>query len=91
MVAYGIGIILMIKLLKAEFPGVTHPWYADGAGALGTFANVELYFNSLRIFVPGRVYYPETSKLVLVVHQDSLKSGKGFGLSHRFKVCTGTF
>ena len=63
MVAYGIGIILMIKLLKAEFPGVTHPWYADGAGALGTFANVELYFN-----------LPKKSDQDIVITPNPLKS-----------------
>ena len=43
MVPYDIGIILLIKLPKAGFPDVTHPWYADNSSALGTFANVELY------------------------------------------------
>ena len=42
MVAYGIGIIPLIKNLKAEFPDVTQPWYGDYAGALGTFAKIEL-------------------------------------------------
>ena len=35
MVAYGIGILPLIKNLKAEFTDVTQPWYADDAGALG--------------------------------------------------------
>ena len=41
MVAYIIGILLLIKNLKAEFPGVAQPWYADDSGALGTFTIVE--------------------------------------------------
>ena len=32
MVAYGIGILLMIKIMKAEFPDVIQTWYADNAG-----------------------------------------------------------
>ena len=48
MVAYGIGILLMIKNLKAGFPDVTQPWYDDDAGALGIFARVGSYFNSLK-------------------------------------------
>ena len=48
MVAYGIGIIPLIKRLKVGFPDVTHPWYDDDAGVLGTFSDVELYFNSLK-------------------------------------------
>ena len=53
MVTYGIGILLLIKNLKAEFPGVNQPWYAENAGALGTFARVESYFNSLLRHGPG--------------------------------------
>ena len=47
MVTYGIGIIPIIKLLKAEFSEVAHPWFAENDCALGTFANFELYFNFL--------------------------------------------
>ena len=57
MVAYGIGILPLIKNLKSGFPGITHPWYADDAGALGMFANVELYLNYLERFIPWKGYY----------------------------------
>ena len=53
MVAYGIGILLLIKILKVKCLDVTYPWYADDSGALGMFANIELYFNSLKLFGPG--------------------------------------
>ena len=53
MVAYGIGILLLIKIMKVEFTDVTHPWRADDSGALVTFKNIELYFNSLKLFGPG--------------------------------------
>ena len=52
MVAYCFGIISLTKLLKAEFTEITHPWYADNYGALGMFSNVDLYFNSLKLFDP---------------------------------------
>ena len=48
MVAYGIIILPLIKNLKAEFTDVTYTWYGDNDGALGKFANTELYFNFLR-------------------------------------------
>ena len=41
MVAYGIGIILMIKHVNLTYPGITQPWYADNAGLLGTFDDLE--------------------------------------------------
>ena len=47
MVAYSIGILQLIKNMKAEFLDVTQPWYGDYAGALGMFTNAELYYNSL--------------------------------------------
>ena len=56
MVAYGIGILPMIKNLQSEFPDATHPCCADDAGALGTFGNIELYFNLLKRFGPGHGY-----------------------------------
>ena len=62
MVAYGIDIFLLIKKLKALFPHLTQPCYADNDGALGTFTNIGLYFNSPILSNPGRGYYPEASK-----------------------------
>ena len=44
MTSYGIGILPLIKNLKRAMPDVTHPWYADDAGDLGTFAKLETYF-----------------------------------------------
>ena len=84
MVAYGIGIIPLIKRLKVGFPDVTHPWYDDDAGVLGTFSDVELYFNSLKLFSPRRGYYPEPSKIILITHSCIIEAGKMFGLCNGF-------
>ena len=62
MVAYGIGIITLIKITKVEFPDITQIWYSDNASALGTPENAKLYFNSLKRFVPGRGYCPNPLK-----------------------------
>ena len=56
MVAYGIGVLTLIKQLKAPYPEFTWDWYADNAGSLGTYDNIELYFNSLRKIVPVHGY-----------------------------------
>ena len=88
-VAYNIGFLPLIKLLKAYYTDVTHPWYVCGAGALGAFDKIGLHFNWLKQFGPGSGYYPETSKIILIIHPDNLAAGKEFGLRHRFKVCTG--
>ena len=55
------------------------------------FAKIEFYFNSLKGLVSGHGYYPEPSKIVLIVHPDNLEAGKLFVLSRSFKVCTGGF
>ena len=89
MVTCGIGILPLIKNLKAEFPDATQPWYTDNDGSLCTFADVYLYCNLLRQFGPGRGYYPRPSKIFLIVHPKNIKPGKIIGLSHGFKACNG--
>ena len=48
MVTYVIGVVPLIKCLKSEFPDVARIWYTYDSGALGTFTNIMLYFNSLK-------------------------------------------
>ena len=67
MIAYGIGILPLIKNFKLEIPDATQPWYTDYAGALGTFARLETYFDSLTYQGPGQGYHPKPSKSVLIV------------------------
>ena len=74
MFAYGIGVLLMIKQLKAAYPDITHPWYAENAGSLGTYNNIELYFNFIKESSPGCGYYPKHSKIYLIVHPDNPKT-----------------
>ena len=57
MVNYVIGVILLIKHLKAAYPETTQLGYADDAGAIGTFDNIGLYFNLLKNFGPGCGHY----------------------------------
>ena len=74
MVTYGIGILPLIKNLKTGFPGIIHPWCAADADALGMFSRAEEYFHSLARYVPGQVYYPKPSKIVLIVHQKNINA-----------------
>ena len=41
MIAYGIGIILLLKRLNSAYPDVTQSWYADNVGSLGTLDHLE--------------------------------------------------
>ena len=89
MIAYGIGILSLIDNLKREMPDVTQIWYDDGTRALGTFARLEKYFDSLTRQGPGQGDYTELSNSVLIVRLENLEAGKVFGARYRFKVCTG--
>ena len=67
MIAYGIGVLPLIRELMEDNPRVTQPWYADDAGAGGTFAKVQAHFQDLQVRGPARGYYPEPTKSILVV------------------------
>ena len=40
MIAYGIRVLPLIRALRRDHPHVTQPWYADNAGAGGSFRAV---------------------------------------------------
>ena len=85
---YRIGILPLINNLKRAIPEVTQPWYADDTGALGPFARLDTYFDSLTCQGPGLGYHPEPTNILLIVHPDNLGAGKVFGARHGFRVCT---
>ena len=72
MFAYGILVLPIIKCLKSANHDVTQLWYADDYGALGTFDNMELYFNSLKHNGMERGYYPNPTKIILIVHTENI-------------------
>ena len=56
-IAYGIGISLLINNLKRELTEVTQPWYTKYSRALGKFERITTYFNLLTHQGAGRRYY----------------------------------
>ena len=75
---YIIGVLLLIKRLKLKHTDVTHPWYADDAVSLGTFDNLEQYFNLLKHYGLDWGYYPKRTKSILIMNPKNLKSGELF-------------
>ena len=67
MIAYGIGVLPLIRELREAHPRVTQPWYADDAGAEGTFQQVHEHFRDLQVRGPARGYYLDPTKSILVV------------------------
>ena len=88
-VAYGVGIIPLIKFLKSTYPDVTQPWYTDDAEELGIFDNFNRYLNSLKFNGLYWGYYPKPTKISLIVHPNNLEVGELFGQCRVFKVCIG--
>ena len=67
MIAYGIGVLTLIRELRNTHPRVTQPWYADDAGAGRTFQHILEHFRYLQARGPARGYYPDPTKRILVV------------------------
>ena len=47
MIAYGIWVLPLIRNLQDTHPRVTQPWYADDAGAGGSFGNLISHFKDI--------------------------------------------
>ena len=72
MIAYGIGVLPLIRELREAHPRVTQPWYADNAGAGGTFIDVQAQFQDLQARGPALGYYPEPTKSILVMSPENV-------------------
>ena len=78
MVAYGIIILPLTKVLKSTYPDVTQTCYVDDAREMGTFDHLENYFKSLKHNGPARGYFPDPTKIILVVHPQNLETDRNF-------------
>jgi hypothetical protein len=90
MYAYGIGILPLIRILKARFPAVEQPWYTDYAGAGRKFDEIRRFFVKLQEIGPNYGYYPEPTKSIMVVPQHNLEAAQLAFADLNFKVTTGS-
>ena len=67
MIAYGIGLLPLIRVLQVDHPQVYQPWYADDSGAGGRFKDIMAHFRDLQLKGPARGYFPDPTKSILVV------------------------
>jgi hypothetical protein len=84
------GILPLIRQLKAELPQVEQPWCADDAGAGGKFEDIRRLFRRLEEVGPNYGYFPEPSKSILVVRQHNLEAAQKAFPDFGFKVTTGS-
>ena len=67
MVAYGLGILPLIRELRTAHPSINQTWYSDDAGAGGTFEGIHRHLDDLIVQGPPHSYFPEPTKSVSVV------------------------
>ena len=90
MIAYGIKVLPLIRVLRTDHPQVSQPWYADDAGAGGKFGAVMAHFRDLQLKGPARGYFPEPTKSILVVSEQNLPRAKDYFRRMGVQVVTGS-
>ena len=90
MIIYGMGMLPLTHSLKRQIKDCLQPWYADDAAAGGKFDAIARYYNVLLAEGPGRGYYPEPTKSILVVKPQSVERARAQFAHLGFKVVTGT-
>ena len=89
MIAYGIGVLPLIRELRDAHPRVTHPCYADGAGVGGTFDQVQTPLWDMQARGPAQGYCPEPTKSILVVAPGNVERAEEHFRGLGIRVVTG--
>ena len=89
MIAYGIGVLPVIRELRVSHPRVTKPSYADDAGAGRKFVHILVHLWDIQARVPERGYYPEPTKIILVVALWNVAQAEEFFQGMAIQVVTG--
>ena len=90
MIIYGIGMLPLTRSLKGQIKDLLQPWYADDAAAGGKFEKILEYYKLLYDEGPGRGYFPEPTKSILVVKPQSVERATALFQHLGFKIVTGT-
>jgi hypothetical protein len=84
------GILLLPLILKDEVPDINQSWYADDAGAGGSFNSIQRYFEKLQEEWPRQGYFLEPSKSILIVQPHNKVAAKIVFKDLSFTDITGT-
>ena len=90
MISYGIGVLTLIRDLRRDHPHVTQPWYADDAGAGGSFEAVMAHFKDLQLKESARGYFMEPIKSILVVAEQNVPRATEYFRGMGIKIVTGS-
>ena len=66
-IAYGIGVLPLIRELWGAHPRVTQQWYVDDVGERDKSQQILEHFRDLQALGPAQGYYTEPTKSILVV------------------------
>ena len=92
MICYAIGILPLCQLLREIHIDCRTPWYADDAGCLGNFEQIEMFFDDLCLYGPEFGYHPVNSKSILIVRERDIPQATSYFLEENnrsFKIVTG--
>ena len=89
MIAYGIGVLPLIRELRGSHPRVTQPWYTDDSGAGGKFVHILAHIRYLQAWGSSRGYFLEPTKSILVMAPRHVAWAEEFFQRMGIKVVTG--
>ena len=78
MIPYVLGILPLIRDLWTTDPGVTQPWYDDDPGAGVPLSGIWGHLDDLVVRLPPGVYFPEPTKIILVMSLRNSPQVKAF-------------
>ena len=90
MIAYGIGVLPLIRDLRIAYPLIMQPWYADDTGAGGEFCDIMAHFRDLQLRGTAWGYYPYPTKSILVVAERIVPRAKEYFCRMGIQVVAGS-
>ena len=90
MIAYGIGVLHLIRELWGAHTQQRQPWYAYDAEAGGGFPHILARLRDLQARGLPRGYFPEPNKSFLVVAPRNVAKAEGFFRAMGLQVVTGS-
>ena len=90
MIGYYLGILSLIWYLLMAHPIVTEPWYADDAGAGGTFMVIQQHLDDLMVQGSLWGYFLEPKNIILFVSPRNFLLAEAFFQGYGLQVVTGS-
>ena len=91
MIAYGIGVLPLIRDLRGAHHRITQPWYVYDAGAGGEFHHILAHLRDIQARVPPSGYLPDPTKSILVVAPRNVARAEEFFRGMGLQIVTGSW